>query len=73
MSESSQDLAKIIEYMQAHWPSKVKPEWQVDIKDYPAILEKILDDFTLAATKNHQHPLMVFLLSSYAFCCRILR
>lgn len=53
MSESSQDLAKIIEYMQAHWPSKVKPEWQVDIKDYPAILEKILDDFTLAATKNH--------------------
>lgn len=38
--------------MQAHWPSTVKPEWQVDITEYPAILQKVIADFTIAATKN---------------------
>ncbi len=53
MLESNRELEQIIKYMKAHWPSKVKPEWQVDIKDYPKILAKIIPDFTMAATKNH--------------------
>lgn len=40
--------------MKSHWPSQVKPEWQVGLTEYPAILQKVLDDFTLAATKNHR-------------------
>ena len=52
MAESSEDLVKIIEYMRAHWPSEVKPEWQVGLKEYPGILAKVVEDLTLAATRN---------------------
>lgn len=54
MSEDNKELIQVIEYMRAHWPSEVKPEWQVSLKEYPEILKKVLADFTLAATKNHQ-------------------
>lgn len=40
--------------MKTHWPSKVKPEWQVSLEDYPKILQQVLKDFTASATKNHQ-------------------
>ena len=53
MSESSRELEQIIKYMKAHWPSNVKSEWQVGLAEYPAILEKVVREFTLAATKNH--------------------
>ena len=39
--------------MKEHWPSSVKPEWQVPVESYPAILQKVVEDFTLASTKNH--------------------
>ncbi len=54
MPESHRKIESIIKYMKAHWPSEVKPEWQVGPAEYPAILQKVLDDLTLAATKNHQ-------------------
>lgn len=54
MSESNQELGQIIKYMKSHWPSTVKPEWQVNIEEYPTILTKVIADFTLAATKNHR-------------------
>ncbi len=47
-------LAKVITYMRSHWPSQVKPEWQVGLSEYPVILQKAVADFTLAATKNHR-------------------
>ena len=50
--QKNQDFAKIIEYMKAHWPSQVKPEWQVGLPEYPALVQKVLADFTMAATKN---------------------
>ena len=53
MPESHRELEQIIKYMKSHWPSTVKPEWQVGLAEYPAILNKALEDFTLAATKNH--------------------
>lgn len=53
MSESNQ-LKQVIEYMQSHWPSQVKSEWQVKLEEYPAILEKIIKDFTPEKTKKHQ-------------------
>lgn len=52
MPENSHELEKIIKYMKAHWPSQVKPEWQVDLSEYPAVLQRVLDDLTPAATKN---------------------
>ena len=52
--QQNPDLIKVIEYMKAHWPSQVKPEWQVGLVEYPALIEKALADFTLAATKNRQ-------------------
>lgn len=52
MPESHQELEKIINYMRSHWPSPVKPEWQVGLDEYPQILQKVIEDFTLAATKN---------------------
>ncbi len=54
MSESNHELIQVIEYMRAHWPSEVKPEWQVGLTEYPAILEKALSELTVAATRNHQ-------------------
>ena len=54
MSESHRELEQIIKYMKAHWPSNVKPEWQVSLTEYPTILKKVIEDFTLAATKNHR-------------------
>ncbi len=54
MPESHHDLKKVIEYMKSHWPSQVKPEWQVDLLDYQKILPKVIADFTAGATKNRQ-------------------
>lgn len=54
MGESNSELVKIIEYMRAHWPSPVKEEWQVGLVEYPEILQKVIEDFTLAATQNRQ-------------------
>ncbi len=48
------DLKKVVAYMRSHWPSPVKPEWQVSLEEYPKILEAVVADFTLAATKNHR-------------------
>lgn len=53
MSESnSEELKQVIAYMQAHWPSKVKEEWQVKLEEYPAILNQIIKDFTPEKTKK---------------------
>ena len=45
---------QIAAYMRTHWPSEVKPEWQVTDAMYPEILEKIIKDFTVNATKSKQ-------------------
>ena len=43
MAESRHaELEKVITYMKAHWPSDVKPEWQVSLEEYPEILKQIL-------------------------------
>ncbi len=46
-------LSQVISYMKAHWPSRVKDEWQVRLDEYPTIAKRVFDDFTLAATKSH--------------------
>lgn len=53
MPQSHSQLETVINYMKSHWPSKVKPEWQVSMGKYPAILKQAVADLTLAATKNH--------------------
>ncbi|MBR0488174.1 zeta toxin family protein [Candidatus Saccharibacteria bacterium] len=45
-------LAQVVEYMKAHWPSPVKPEWQVTLDDYPAVLERVINDFTKDKTRG---------------------
>lgn len=52
--QQNPDFAKIVEYMKAHWPSQVKPEWQVDLAEYPPLIKKALADFTADATKNRR-------------------
>lgn len=54
MPESHREIEQIIKYMKAHWPSEVKPEWQVGLAEYPAILQKVMADLTMAATQNHR-------------------
>ncbi len=58
MPQSDPRLEAVIKYMRAHWPSDVKPEWQVELSEYPAILEQAVADFTLAATK-HSHLIRI--------------
>jgi hypothetical protein len=45
---------QIINYMRTHWPSEVRPEWQVTDQMYPKILSNIITDFTKNATKSHR-------------------
>lgn len=52
MPQGNSELEQVITYMRAHWPSTVKPEWQVALDEYPAILKKVIADFTPAQTKN---------------------
>lgn len=54
MFQGNPELVKVVEYMRAHWPSQVKAEWQVQLDEYPAILERVVADFTRDATKKHQ-------------------
>ena len=54
MPESHRELEQIIKYMKSHWPSEVKPEWQVGLAEYPSILARVIDDFTTASTQNHR-------------------
>lgn len=52
MFEGNQELERIIKYMKAHWPSPVREEWQVGLMEYPKILQRVVADLTMAATKN---------------------
>lgn len=54
MFESDRALAKIVEYMQAHWPSQVKPEWRVGLDEYPEIAERVVTELTADATRNRK-------------------
>lgn len=47
-------LIKVVNYMKAHWPSKVKPEWRVELDEYSKILQKVVADFAKDATKNRK-------------------
>ncbi|MBQ9180612.1 zeta toxin family protein [Candidatus Saccharibacteria bacterium] len=54
--ESSADhhamLDKVMAYTRSHWPSEVKREWQVELSEYPAILARVLKDFTKDASRT---------------------
>ena len=52
MPESRSELEQIITYMKSHWPSQVKPEWQVNLEDYAKLLPAVLEDLTLGKTKS---------------------
>lgn len=54
MSQSDPELAAVVEYMRAHWPSTVKQEWQVQLKEYPDILARAMEELTAGATRHHQ-------------------
>lgn len=50
MPEDNSALSKTIAYMKSHWPSQVKPEWQVSLDEYPAIAKQVIKDFTEGKT-----------------------
>ena len=52
MPQSDPRLAQVVEYMKSHWPSQVKSEWQVGLEEYPAILKKVIADFTTGKTTS---------------------
>jgi hypothetical protein len=52
--ENDPALLKTISYMKAHWPSSVKPEWQVGLDEYLTISKRILLDFTKDATSGRR-------------------
>lgn len=53
MSESDRALEQVVEYMKSHWPSQVKPEWQVSLDEYPPIAKRAITDFMVGKTQNH--------------------
>jgi len=49
-----EQAAKMMEYMRAHWPSRVKKEWQVSDEMYPEIVKKVVRDWTVGATRKRK-------------------
>lgn len=54
MFESNNQLIEVVEYMKAHWPSRVKAEWQIKLEEYPELIKKVLVEFTENSTKNRK-------------------
>ena len=50
----NQELQTVIEYMQSHWPSQVKKEWQVPLEAYPEIVKKVVALWTKDASTSHE-------------------
>lgn len=46
------DLATVVAYMQSHWPSHVKPEWQVTLTEYPDLVKQAVADLSQNVTRN---------------------
>lgn len=54
MSHGEADLTKIVDYMKAHWPSRVKEEWQVGLEEYALIAKKVLADFCVGKSQGRR-------------------
>ena len=54
MFEGDSRLELVVKYMKAHWPSRVKDEWQVSLTEYPVILARVLEDFTDGKTVSRE-------------------
>lgn len=54
MPQSSEDLAKVVAYMKAHWPSQVPEKWQVKLTEYPEIVQKVVADFSAEASRRRR-------------------
>ena len=52
--ELNRELELVVTYMKGHWPSAVKPEWQVDVAEYPEIVKKVVADLTVGASRGKQ-------------------
>ena len=48
------ELEKVVKYMKAHWPSKVKSEWQVGVEEYPALVSRVVTELTEGASRGRQ-------------------
>ena len=52
--ELNRELESVVTYMKGHWPSAVKPEWQVEVAEYPEIVKKAVDELTVGASRGKQ-------------------
>ncbi|MBQ2643411.1 zeta toxin family protein [Candidatus Saccharibacteria bacterium] len=53
MPKQNPEFTQIVNYMKAHWPSRVKPEWQVSLEEYPVLAKKVFADLTVDKTTEH--------------------
>lgn len=49
-----ENLQAVISYMKSHWPSDIKDEWQVKLEEYPEILKKVLEKWTVNTSKTNE-------------------
>lgn len=52
MPEGDHELARIIDYMRAHWPGQAK--WQISIDEYKVLAGKALAELTTGKTKSRE-------------------
>ena len=52
MPEGDYELARIIDYMRAHWPGRAK--WQISIDEYKVLAGKALAELTTGKTKSRE-------------------
>lgn len=44
------ELEQVMAYIQAHWPSQLRPEWQVKLTEYPQIAKRVVGEFVKNVT-----------------------
>ena len=52
--DKNQDLKKLLDYVEAHWPSAVKEEWRVRPEEYAGIVKKIVAEITKDCSRERE-------------------
>lgn len=52
MEKDNEDLKKLLDYVQEHWPSKLKEEWRVRPEEYAEIVKKVVAEITKGCTRG---------------------
>ena len=54
MEKDNEDLKKLLDYVQEHWPSALKEEWRVKPEEYAEIVKRVVAEITKSRTRGRE-------------------